>query len=280
MKNKLFVLSLWVIGLIGISTVHAQVAAPAPSPLCELTQKVGLGEIKIVYSRPGKKGREVMGELIPYGRVWRTGANQRTQIHFSEAVKLQGTEVPAGKYALLTVPGEESWEIILSDNLTGSPMEIADDEKTIRFEAPASQMDLTLETFTIMINDIRDASASINLMWENTRVPIEMELNTDEKVLASIEKTMAGPSKNDYFSAASYYYAHDKDMDQALEWINKSMNENETRYWVVTMKARILTKMGKKEEALATAEKALKLAEEGGNPDYVKINKDLIAGLK
>ncbi len=280
MKNKLFVLSLWVIGLIGVSTVQAQVAAPAPSPLCEITQKVGLGEVKIVYSRPGKRGREVMGELVSYGRVWRTGANQRTQIHFSEAVKLQGTEVPAGKYAMLTVPGEESWEIILSDNLTGSPMDVAGDEKTIRFEASAKQMDMTIETFTIMINDIRDASASIYLMWENTMVPIEMELNTDEKVLASIEKTMAGPSQNDYFAAASYYYNHDKDMDQALEWIENSMNDNETRYWVVTMKARILTKMSKKEEALATAEKALKLAEEGGNPDYVKINQDLIASLK
>ncbi len=280
MKKKLFVLAFCVLGLTGLTSIEAQVKTPAPSPLSEVSQKVGLGEVKIVYSRPGMKGRTVMGELVPYGKVWRTGANQRTQIHFSEDVMLQGTKVPAGKYAILTIPGEESWEIILGNDLSGSPMEIGDEEQTITFEAPAKKMDMTVETFTIMINDIRDASATINIMWENTIVPIEMELHTDKMVLASIESTMAGPGKDDYFAAAQYYYNNDKDLKKALDWVEKSMNENETRYWVVTLKARILNKMGNKQDALATAEKAKELAEKGNNPDYVKINEDIIAELK
>jgi len=280
MKSKIVLSVFFLLGTFMLHNVQAQLTTPAPSPLCELTQKVGLGEVKVVYSRPSAKGREVMGELVPYDKIWRTGANQRTQIHFSEKVELQGTEVSAGKYAMLTIPGEEKWEIILSETTSGSPMELAEDEKTVRFSAPVKTIDMMVETFTIMIGDIRDDAATINLMWENTIVPIEMSLKTDEKVMASIDQVMAGPSQGDYFQAASYYYAHDKDMNQALEWVNKSMNENEERYWVVTLKARILKKMGKNDEAVTTAQEAMKLAEAGGNADYVKINKDLIASMQ
>ena len=150
---------------------------PAPSPLGTITQKVGLGEITVTYSRPGKKDRKVMGELVPYGKLWRTGANARTKINFSMDVKLEGTAVPAGEYALLTTPGESEWEIILSDDTKGSPGRLGDTEKTIRFKvAPQTMDNIEVETFTIMINNIRDDSAVLMLVWENTMVPISLTL--------------------------------------------------------------------------------------------------------
>ena len=154
-------------------TISAQAQdKPAPSPLGTITQKVGLGEIAVTYSRPGKKDRKVMGELVPYGKLWRTGANARTNISFSMDVSLAGTAVPAGEYSLFSVPGASEWEIILSDATTGRSNEIADTEKTIKFKVEPQMMDITVETFTIMINDIRDDSATLMLVWENTVVPI------------------------------------------------------------------------------------------------------------
>ncbi len=282
MKNKnlfsAFVLSLAVCFSLGL---NAQVQTPAPSPLATLTQQLGLGEVTVKYSRPGMKGRTIFGDLVPYDKVWRTGANSRTQIHFSEDVKLEGKEVKAGKYALLTVPGKESWTIILSKSLNASPANLGDDEETIKFDVtPMMEESITMETFTIDINEIRDGSANLWIIWENTFVPVKIELETESQVMASIEKTLAGPSKADYYQAGAYLYSSGKDLNKALEYVEKGMNEDESRFWVVTMKARILAKLGKKEAAIATSTKAIELAEKAGNGDYVKINKDLISTMQ
>ena len=282
MKKKNFI-SVFVLSLAVCFSLelNAQLTTPAPSPLTTVSQQLGLGEVTLKYSRPGMKGRKVFGNLVPFDKLWRTGANSRTQIHFSEDVKLEGNDVKAGKYALLTIPGKESWTIILSKDLNGSPASLGDDEETIKFDVkPMVEESITMETFTIDINEIRDGSANLWIIWENTFVPVKIELNTEEKVMASIEKTLAGPSKSDYYAAGAYLYSAGKDMDKALEYVEKGMNEDESRFWVVTMKARILAKLGKKEEAISTSTKAMELATKAGNGDYVKINKDLIATLQ
>ena len=281
MKNKNFFSTILLALAVCFSVeLHAQVNAPSPSPLSTVSQELGLGEVTIMYSRPGAKGRKVMGNLVPYGKVWRTGANGRTQIHFSEDVKLEGNEIAAGKYAMLSVPGEETWTIILSNDLTGSPGSLSDEEETIKFDVTAHKLEPMVETFTIDINDIRDESATLNIVWENTWVPIKIEMDTDSKVMASIEKTLAGPAAGDYYQAGVYMFNSGKDMDKALEYVEKGMKENEDRFWVVTMKARILAKMGEKEKAMATSKMAMELAEKAGNGDYIKINKDLMSTLQ
>ncbi|MEM6631565.1 MAG: DUF2911 domain-containing protein [Bacteroidota bacterium] len=281
MKNKNFFSTiLLALAVCFCVELQAQLTTPAPSPLAKVTQSVGLGEVSLVYSRPGKKGRAVMGNLVPYGKVWRTGANRRTQIHFSEDVKLEGVDVAAGKYAMLSIPGKESWTIILSDDLNGNPGTIADEETTIKFDVKPQTMEPMVETFTIDINDIKDGSATINIVWENTWVPINLTVDTDSKVMASIDKTLAGPSAADYYQAGSYMYSSGKDMQKALEYVEKGMKENEDRFWVVTMKARILAKMGEKEKAMEASKMAIELAEKAGNGDYVKINQDLMSTLQ
>lgn len=279
MKKKIFI-SAFVLSLAVCFSLelNAQLTTPAPSPLVTVSQQLGLGEVTLKYSRPGMKGRKVFGNLVPFDKLWRTGANSRTQIHFSEDMMVEGKEVKAGKYALLSIPGQDSWTVILSDNLNGSPAALDDDEKTIKFEVTPTDLSPTVETFTLDINDIRDGSATLWMAWENTAVPVKMTLNTEEQVMASIEKTLAGPSKDDYYAAGAYLYSSGKDMDKALEYVEKGMDDS--RFWQVTMRARILAKLGKKEEAMTASKKALELAEKAGNGDYVKINKDLMATLQ
>lgn len=278
MKNSAIYLVL-VMALSLSLPLQAQIDVPAASPTATLTQAFGLGEIKIVYSRPGAKGRTIMGELVPYGQVWRTGANNRTRISFSMDVNLNGKALKAGEYALLTIPGEETWTVIVSSDVSGSPMQNDAATEVARFEAKATELPMSIETFTIQIGNIRNDAAEIWLMWENTLVAFEVTTDVDSKVMASIEKVMAGPSAQDYYNAAGYYYGNDKDMDQARKWIDLAIEGGMADfYWVQTLKARIHKKLGDKAGMTATAKKALELAEKAGNMDYVKINKDLLAG--
>ncbi|RMG72229.1 MAG: DUF2911 domain-containing protein [Bacteroidetes bacterium] len=264
-----------------ISPLNAQIRTPAPSPLATVIQAVGLSEIKLEYSRPSARGRKVFGELVPYGKVWRTGANASTKITFGTDVTFGGEAVKSGTYALYSIPGEKEWTFMLYSDLTlgGNVAGYDEANEIVRVTAKSSALNHEVETFTLGFDHLRDESAHLVLSWAKTRVAVPITWDTDGAVMANIERVMGGPTAGDYYQAAVYYYNTDRDLDKALTWINKALEGGE-RYWIVTWKARILGKMGHKAEAIATAERAKKLAEEGNNPDYVKINEDLIAGWK
>jgi tetratricopeptide (TPR) repeat protein len=227
------------------------------------------------------KGRTIFGDLVPYDKIWRTGANSGSKITFSDAVKLQGKDVPAGTYTLYTKPGKSTWTVMLyKDNRLGGNVAGYDEANELtRFTVSPQTLPFKVETMSFMVGDLTDNGANIYLMWEDVAVVMGLEVEVDKMVMASIDRTMAGPSSNDYYQAAVYYYNADKDMNKALSWINKSLEGGE-RYWIMTWKARILAKMGNKSEAIATSKKAIALAEEAKNEDYIKINKDLIASLQ
>lgn len=254
---------------------YSQLQTPAPSPSSKIVQEFGLGEITIEYSRPGAKGRTVMGDLVPFGKVWRTGANSSTKITFSDDVQLQGKELKAGEYALYTIPGKSEWTIIFYNDLTlgGNVAKYDESKEALKFTVASEEVPVMVENFTITLDSLRDASAQIVLAWEKTIVSFPVTTDVDSKVSAMIENTLNGPSENFYFSAASYYYTNSKDINKAVEWIEKAGDD---KYWVVTMKARILDKAGKRQEAIEASKAALKLAE-GRNADYVKINEDLLS---
>ena len=262
------------------TSLSAQIATPAPSPAASFTQTVGLTNIEVSYSRPGVKGRTVFGDLVPYGQVWRTGANAATTISFSDDVTVEGKPVKAGKYALYTVPGKDSWSVMLYSDLSlgGNVGGYDESKEVVRVSVSPVAMPYSAESFMIAMDEIQNESALLMLIWDKTMVPVKIGVSADDKVIAAIERTMGGPSANDYYQAAVYYYSTDRDMDQALAWINTSIEKGNNRFWVVTAKARILGKMGKKAEAIATSREAMKMAEEAGNQDYLKINADLIAG--
>jgi len=254
---------------------------PAPSPLGTLKQRVGLTDIEISYSRPSAKGRPVIGGLLPYGQVWRTGANGRTTISFSTPVKLNDKEIPAGKYSLFTIPGEQNWTIMLNKNTTGNALAYDASNEVARIESPAVEIGANIETFSIMINDIRDDSARIDLVWEHTAVPIHLTLDLVSTLQPQIEKAMSGENANRYaYQAAMFYYDHNLDMQKAKTWIEAATKANET-YYNVNLKARILAKLGDKEGAIAAAKRSSELASKSeGAGGYLKLNEDLISSLK
>lgn len=149
---------------------------PAPSPLATFSQKVGLTDVTIVYSRPSKKGRTIMGELVPYGKVWRTGANATTKITFSDDVKIGGKDLAAGTYAFWTIPGESEWTVIFSKDIKGGAGNYQESEDALRVNVKSSKIAETVETFVIMIADNKPNFANIQIMWENTLIHVPLEV--------------------------------------------------------------------------------------------------------
>ena len=264
-----------------VSAQPAKVDFPSPSPLGTLKQRVGLTDIEIIYSRPSAKGRPIFGGLVPYGEVWRTGANGRTTISFSTAVKLNGTDIPAGKYSLFTIPGSTEWTVALNKDTTASPFAYNASNDVARVTAPAVKLAENIETFSIMIDAIRDDSATIDLIWEHTAVPIHLTLDLVSTLQPQIEGAMsASGDKKPYYQAAMFYYDHNLDLQKAKTWIENATLSGET-YYVVHLKAKILAKSGDKEGAITAAKRSSELAAKAeGASGYLKLNEDLIASLK
>jgi hypothetical protein len=279
MKKSIFALSLSLL----FFTADAQIKTPAPSPEGSISQKVGLTEISVSYSRPSAKSRIVFGDLVPYGQIWRTGANAATKIKFGENVKINGQELPAGEYSFYTIPGKEEWTLIFHKNLnhwgTGGDKYNPEDD-ALRFTTKPKNTTTKTETLTFEIGNLRDDACSIELRWENTSVSFDVQLETDAKVMSAIDEAMKGVSQSTYYQAARYYYDHDKDMNKALEWINKSMEGGNDKFWIIRQKALILAKLGRHQEAIAAAELSIAKAKEAKNTDYVSMNEKSIAEWK
>jgi DUF2911 family protein len=260
---------------------------PQPSPTGTVKQRVGLTDIEIVYSRPGVKSRTIFGGIVPYGEVWRTGANASTKISFSTDVKLNGVQVPAGKYALYTIPGEKEWTIIIhKDTGLNGAFGYNPTNDLVRFKATPVNVAMHVETFTIDINEIRDDSATLFLIWDQTFVPVKIEVDLVGKVVAQIEAAMASPEKKQagfYYQAASFYFNHDRDLKKALAWLDTGLADKpRIAYELLNLKARILAKQGDKEGAIAAAKQSTELAvkAEGPSSSFVKMNQDIISSLQ
>jgi len=264
-------------------TINAQVETPQPSPFSKVEQKVGLTDITFEYSRPGVKGRTVFGDLVPYGKLWRAGANKNTQITFSTDVTFGDQTLKAGTYAIFITPMADSWEVaIFSDaNNWGTPRNWDDSKVGAKVSAEVNEVPFNVETFTIDINSITNNGGALEFIWEKTIVRAPFSVPTEAGVMASIDKTMAGPGANDYYSAAVYYLQEGKDLKKAVMWIDKAIalrkaanKEGKEPFWMMRQKSLIHAKMGEKENAVKAAKKSLSLSEEAGNTDYIKMNKD------
>jgi hypothetical protein len=264
--------------------VMAQIVSPAPSPAAMIKQTVGLTEVSIEYSRPSKRDRVIFGDLVPYDKIWRTGANGSTKFTFSDDVMLGGKEVPAGTYAIYTKPGKSSWTVMIYKDLRlgGGVANYDEAQELARFSLESNELPMSIESFTFMVGDLSSEGANIYLMWDQTAIAMPLKVNVDEQVMASIEQTLAGASSQDYYNAAMYYYSTDRDLKQAMTWMDKSleMREGETPYWMMTNKARLQAKAGDKKGAMATSKMALAAAKAANNMDYVKINEDLMKSMK
>ena len=279
MKKLLLIAFAFILSL----SINAQVKTPQPSPSAKLEQVVGLTDVSVEYSRPAMRGRTIFGDLVPYDKMWRTGANANTKITFGDDVVIDGTTVKAGTYAIFTKPGLESWEVIFYSDASnwGTPKEWDETKVAARTTVKSYAMEYDVQSFTISIGDLTSESAVVAFLWEKTYVPVKFEVPTDSKASASIEKAMAGPGAGDYYSAAVYYLQEGKDLNKALNWMDKAitMRKAESKdgkepFWMMRQKSLVHAKMGDKKNAIKAAKRSLELAEEAGNADYVKMNKD------
>ena len=269
--------------LLGLTAVAQQIQMPQASPSAKISQKVGLTDVVVEYSRPSTKGRKVFGELVPFGQVWRTGANAATILSFSTEVKLGGVAVPAGSYALYSIPGKASWTIILSKNtkLWGAIGYDAKDD-VLRFEASPAKTSRMYDSFDISFNKLTDNSADLSIKWEQTRVDFTIQTDVDPIVMADIKKQVIDAQSTNpalLYQAANYYFTSNKDVNQAYAWIKQS-TDSDPKYWTLHLRAKIELSLGKKTEALESATKSKNLAIENKNPDYVGLNDRLMKSIK
>ncbi|MDV7138955.1 DUF2911 domain-containing protein [Maribacter sp. TH_r10] len=260
-------------------SMEAQITTPQASPSSTLKQTVGLTDVTVEYSRPSMRGRTIFGDLVPYDKLWRTGANGYTLITFSDDVKIAGQDVKAGTYSIFTKPGTASWEVFFYTDTQGggTPRDWDDNKVVAKTTAQVFPMPegTTIESFTITIDDLTSSSANLGLMWENVYVAVPFEVPTDVAVEKDIERALGGPSAGDYYAAAVYYSSEGKDINKAKEWMDKAMSMTEKpAFWQLRQQSLIQAKSGDKKAAIATAKKSLAAAEEAGNADYVKMNKD------
>ncbi len=261
---------------------HAQVKTPAPSPHATMTQMVGLTEVTVDYSRPSAKGRVVFGDLVPFGKLWRTGANLNTTVTFSEDVVIKGTTLKKGKYALYTTPKADMWEVIFysdTDNW-GTPENWNVNKVAYSTNVDPIALGNPVESLTISINNLTNDSATLDISWEKTMVSLKFEVPTQKMAMASIEKALAGPTAGDYYSAAQYFYQSNGDLNKALEYVNKAVSMvkagEDVPFWHLRLKSLIQAKLGDKKGAIETAKLSLAAAQKAKNDDYIKMNNDSI----
>lgn len=262
--------------------VTAQVKTPAASPRATFEQTVGLTEVEIDYSRPSAKGRAVFGDLVPFGKMWRTGANQNSMISFSDDVTVDGKTLKKGKYALFVTPKVDNWEVIFYTDTEnwGTPEKFDEAKVAARVNVKPETLNRNVETFTISLNNVDNDFAHLEFAWEKTVAAVKIEVPTKKTAMANIEKVLAGPTAGDYFSSAQYYYQSNGDIAKALEYVNKATEMTAakgTPFWYNRLKSQIQAKAGDKKGAIETAKLSLEAAEKAGNADYVKMNKDSIA---
>lgn len=261
--------------------ISAQINTPKLSPHCVITQELGFNEITVDYCRPSVRNRVIFGDLVPYGSIWRTGANASTKLKIKEEVSFDGHEVPAGDYALYTIPGKDEWTIIIHTvtSYWGVGKEYKESDDLLRFKVKPITLGKKIETMTIEFSDFSDNNCMLEIKWENTLVKFKIESFSDKKVMSEIDEKMKGVSQATYYQSAVYYLENGKDLKLALTWIDKALENNE-KFWILNHKAQILNKLGRYKEALAVAEHSLSLAKIAENEEYIKMNEKLIVELK
>lgn len=262
---------------------QAQLQTPPPSPGAKAIQTVGLTEVTLEYSRPGVKERKIFGgddALVPYGQIWRTGANQATKISFNKDVKVGDADLKAGSYAILSKPGKSEWAVMFYPYESGNFGTYVEQEPTATVKAKSNVAGHKTESFTIAVNNLSNSSATIDIMWDRTLVSVPLSVHTDKQVTETFEAMMAGPSDGQYYSMGVYLLDTGKDLEKALKYIQKATKADNPRFWQVHQEAKALGALGRYKEAMATAKKGIELAKAANNNDYVKLNENAMAEWK
>jgi hypothetical protein len=264
-----------------VATPIENLEFPAASPACTVKQRVGLTDVEVCFSRPGVKGRQVFGSLVPYGKLWRAGANQATKISFSTPVKLNGTDIAAGAYSVFAIPEKDEWTIIFNkDTEQGGTGKYDEKLDVARIKAKTVTTHHTIENFAIWIDAISDESATLTLAWEKTEVPVKLEVSFVKELMPQVEAAMASDMKQKpFFQAALLFLNHGGDLKKAHTWVDAAIAERPI-YPFHLIKANIQAKLGDKKEALETATNARELATQANDTGFLSRINEFIDHLK
>lgn len=288
MKNTLItcLLSVLSIGIFAqANDTKATLKAPTASPDATLVQNFGESEITVTYGRPSARGRKIFGQLIPFDSLWRTGANDCTALTLRETVIIGGKKIPAGKYSLFSIPGQEEWTLILNRDATLHGAFGYDSQVDIhRFKVKPEATGRFYETFTIEFGDFNPrGESSLNLMWENTLVKVPLQTIADFNNMAEIQKRLIDkPEKNAdlLFQAAAYYYATKRDIQQAKTWVEAAEKMDNKTFSIPNLAQKIYADLGDYPTAIAAAQRALALAEKEKLSSSIKDLTKRIADLQ
>ncbi len=274
------ILVLFIVVSYGTLSGTAQVQMPAPSSTQTIKQDFAMGTIELTYSRPNAKGRKIFGDLVPYNKLWRTGANAATKITFTDAAELSGKKIDTGTYVLYTIPGLDNWEIIINKGLTNWGIDgYKENEDVVHFRVEPLKLKTNIETLTMQFANIKPESCELHIMWGKTAISIPVSSNIKDRLRAQIDKAMQ-TDKKPYWQAAQFYYEYDHNQNKALENCSKALETNDKAFWIYLYKAKIQKEIGDKAGAKASALKSLELAKEAKNDDYIKMNEEILRKLK
>ena len=277
--RKLFLLSALLFNLLTIT--FAQIRVPAASPAATVSQAVGLAKVTVDYSRPALKGRVMFGDQVPYGKVWRTGADRSTKVTVSEPIIVNGTSLPAGSYGLFTIPGQTEWTVIFSKDAMGSgAFNYKAENDVMRFSVKPEKITPT-EYFTIEFADFTPTSANLTLRWENVQIKVPLKQEPDAQIIAQLNEELAKSEvkPGTYYLAANYYFDTKRDLKQARIWADKLL-ETSKEYWTYYLRAKIAARQGDCKTAIADATSGLELARKGNDDAYVKNHQRVLADCK
>jgi hypothetical protein len=277
MKKSILILS----SILVFSLAQSQtISFPQASPTTTVSQNFATSKIELSYSRPSAKGRKIYGDVVPFGSIWRTGANSATTISFGEDVKINNTEIKSGKYGLLTIPDATEWTIILTKDLAVTNAQAYKQENDVlRFSVKPETLPYFTETFEIEIANVKTNQVDIELIWEKTSVSFTIKTDLDSKLSKQIAEVM-GKDSRPYYQSANWYYENGKDLKTAYEWVNKAVDANPNAFWVLHLKAKIQKSLKDYNAAIATATISLEKAKADGDEAYVKNNEKLINDIK
>ena len=270
-----------VVAVIALLFANAQtLTTPQPSTTQTIKQNFGLSTIELNYSRPGVKGRKIFGDLVPFGKVWRTGANTANILTFGDTVFINGTKIAPGKYGFFSIPDKNSWTLIVSKQLNvTSPEAYKQDQDVLRAEVKPMELNDKIETFTMQFANVSAGSCDLQIMWDKTAVSLPVTTNTEEKMMAQINQTMKMDNRP-YYASAMYYLNNGKDLNQALAWLNKAIELEPDVLRNHYQRANVLAKLGKKEEAKTEIKKGMDMAKAQKNDDFVKMFETLMTEMK
>jgi hypothetical protein len=259
--------------------ISSQIQTPAPSPASKVQQTIGLTDVTIEYARPSARNRVIFGNLVPYNKMWRTGANENSVISFSTSVKIGDTDVPAGKYSVYTIPNENSWEFILysdSDNW-GLPSEWDENKVAVKTTVSSVKLSSKVETFQISLDNISNNNFTLGLAWDDVYIGVDIQLPTTNIVMASINKALKNPKSSELYKAAVYLLQENRELEKAKSWMNQSLEMMEDpKFYQLRQQSLIYAALEDYENAIAIARISLEKSIKAGNSDYEKMNLDSI----